>query len=168
VSEFHAHKTEATDSFFRAFCVDAAVKADTYDAVSFGHTEEAADALLERTLFGLKRATSSLAADYGPGKDKRPAVGDYVVLCDGRNKPRLVWRTTEIAIKPFDAVDESFAFDYGEGEQTRAWWLEHIGREYAAEAGAKGLPMNDTTLVVFERFTIVWPRLFADGPKELG
>lgn len=168
MSDFRTARTEATDSFFRAFCVDAAVKADTYDAVSFGHTEKAADALLERALLGLKRATSSLAADYGSGKAKLPAVGDYVVLCDGRNKPRLVWRTTEIAVKPFNAVDESFAFDYGEGERTRAWWLEHIGREYAAEARTKGFDMTDTTPVVFERFTIVWPRLFADGPKKLG
>lgn len=167
MSDFRTHKTDATDSFFRAFLMDAAVKADTYDAVAFGYTPEMADSLVELAILGLKRATASLFEDYGEGKERLPAVGDYVVACDGRNKPRFVWRTTEITVKPLNAVDEQFAFDEGEGERTRDWWLDSHRRDFAVEAAAKGYTMSDEIPVVFERFTIVWPRLFADGPKRL-
>lgn len=160
-------KTEATDSFFRAFKADAGVDADTYAVSAFGDSPEMADELLELVLLGIKRATVSLAREYGEGPAPLPAVGDYVVVVDGRGKPRCVWRTTEIEVKPLIAVDESFAFDEGEGDRTRDWWLDAHRAYYAREAEREGFKMHDGIETVFERFTIVWPRLFADGPKRL-
>jgi uncharacterized protein YhfF len=168
VSAFHAIKTDDTDSFFRAFKADAKVDVDRYDVVAFGDSEKMADELLELVLIGIKRATASLARDYGEGRDPLPAVGDHVVVVDGRNKPRCVWRTTEIIVKPLNTVDDVFAFDEGEGDRTRESWLRDHGAYFAREAARKGFKMRDDIETVFERFTIIWPRLFADdwkGPR---
>lgn len=164
-------KTDATDSFFRAFRADTGVSAETYAVSAFGDSPAMADELLELVLLGIKRATVSLARDYagggGEGREPLPAVGDYVVVVDGRGKPRCVWRTTEIEVKPLIAVDEAFAFDEGEGERTRDWWLAAHREYFAREAAREGFAMHDDIETVFERFEIVWPRLFADGPQRL-
>ena len=168
MSAFHPVKTDDTDAFFRAFKADAKVDAKRYDAVAFGDSEAMADELLELVLAGIKRATASLARDYGEGKEPLPAVGDLVVVVDGRNKPRCVWRTTDIEVKPLSAVDDAFAFDEGEGERTRESWLRDHRTYFAREAKREGFAMHDDIETVFERFTIIWPRLFADdwkGPR---
>ncbi|MEX2319169.1 MAG: ASCH domain-containing protein, partial [Bauldia sp.] len=115
MSGFKPVKTDATDSFFRAFKADAGVAADDYAVCAFGDSAEMADELLDLVLIGIKRATASLARDYGEGREPLPAVGDHVVVVDGRNKPRCVWRTTDIDVKPLSAVDDAFAHDEGEG-----------------------------------------------------
>ncbi len=167
MSEFRAVKTDATDSFFRAFRVDAGVTAEAYEVVALGDGVETADKLLELVLAGIKRATASLAQDYGAGSRPPPKVGDYAVLVDGRNKPRCVWRTTEIEVKPLDEIDDMFAFDEGEGDRTRESWLPDHRTYFGRRAAREGFLMHDRIETVFQRFTIVWPRLFADGPKDL-
>ena len=156
-------KTDATDSFFRAFKTDTGTDADDYAVVAFGDSEAMADELLELVLAGIKRATASLARDYGPGREPMPAAGDYVVVVDGRGKPRCVWRTTEVTVGPLSAVDEDFAWDEGEGDRSRADWLASHRDYFARQAAREGFAVSDDIATVFERFTIVWPRLFADG-----
>jgi uncharacterized protein YhfF len=123
-----------------------------------------ADDLLELVLLGIKRATASLARDYGEGREPMPKIGDHVVVVDGRSRPRCVWRTTEIVVKPLIAIDEAFAFDEGEGERTRVWWLDAHRTYFARQAAREGFVMHDDIETVFERFTVVWPRLYSDGP----
>lgn len=172
MSGFKPVKTDETESFFLAFKNDAKVEAERYDVVAFGDSAAMADELLALVLTGIKRATASLARDYagggGEGRDPLPKVGDIVVVVDGRNKPRCVWRTTEIEVKPLNTVDDQFAFDEGEGDQTRDVWLADHRAYFSRQATREGFAFDDQTATVFERFTIVWPRLFADdwkGPR---
>ena len=167
MSGFKPVKTDATDSFFRAFKADAGVDAGDYAVVAFGDSAAMADELLELVLIGIKRATASLARDYGAGREPLPAVGDYVVVVDGRNKPRVVWRTTDIDVKPLSAVDDAFAHDEGEGDRTRDWWLAAHRDAFTRQAEREGFQMHDGIETVFERFTVVWPRLFADGGEPI-
>ena len=160
-------KSDATDSFFRAFKADTGVDADDYAVCAFGDSAKMADDLLELVRLGIKRATASLARDYGEGKEPLPAVGDHVIVVDSRGSPRCVWRTTGIEVKPLNAVDEDFAFEEGEGERTRDWWLDAHRAYFTREAAREGFVMHDDIETVFERFTVVWPRLFADGTFTL-
>lgn len=162
MTEVPGTRSDATDSFFRAFKTDAGVSAQDYAVVAFGDTETMADELLELVLVGIKRATASLARDFGPGSQPLPKVGDHVVVVDGRNRPRCVWRTTEVEVRPLNTVDDTFAFDEGEGERTRDWWLTAHRAYFTRQAEREGFLVDDTTETVFERFTVVWPRLFAD------
>jgi uncharacterized protein YhfF len=65
--------------------------------------------LADLVIAEIKRATASLARDYGEGRDPVPRPGDFVVVLDGEGRPRSIWRTTEVTITPLSQVDEAFA-----------------------------------------------------------
>jgi uncharacterized protein YhfF len=131
---------------------------------------------------GIKRATASfalwaslaasppsLAPDYGDGREPTPRPGDFVIMLDGEGRPRFIWRTTEVTIKPLSQVDEAFAWDEGEGDRTRDWWLDAHRRYFARQAIREGFEIDGEILTVFERFQVVWPLDIADaitGPSS--
>ena len=87
----------------------------------------------------------------------------------GVGRPRFICRTTEVTIKPLSEVDEAFAWDEGEGNRTRDWWLDAHRRYFARQATREGFEMDDEILAVFERFEVVWPLDVADrinGPTS--
>ena len=91
-----------------------------------------------------------------------PQVGDFIVVIDCKGTPRLIWRTTEIVVKPLIEVDAAFAWDEGEGDRTREGWLSDHREYFAAQAAQEGFEMSDEIETVFERFEIVWPPEVAD------
>ena len=111
--------------------------------------------LADLVVTGIKRATASLARDYGDGREPMPKPGDFVMMLDGKGRSRFSWRTTGITIKPLSEVDEAFAWDEGEGDRTRDWWLDAHHRYFGRQASREGFDFD--VLTVFERFEIVWP-----------
>jgi uncharacterized protein YhfF len=104
-----------------------------------------------------------LVHDYGAGREPIPKPGDFVMMLDGEGRPRFIWRTTEVTIKPLSQVDEAFAWDEGEGDRTRDWWLDAHRRYFARQASREGFDIDDEILTVFERFEVVWPLDIADA-----
>jgi uncharacterized protein YhfF len=88
--------------------------------------------------------------------------GGHVVVLDGRDRPRAIWRTRTVDVKPLDQVDEAFAWDEGEGDRTRAGWLAMHVRYFTRRAEREGFTFSETMPAVFERFTLVWPAGDAD------
>jgi uncharacterized protein YhfF len=121
-----------------------------------------ADELGELVLHGPKRATAGLLRDFGPGGEIMPAVGEYVVMIDGRGAPRCIWRTTDVQVKPLIEVDDAFAWDEGEGDRSRDDWLRAHRKFFARQAARGNFAFHDRIETVFERFTIVWPPESAD------
>jgi uncharacterized protein YhfF len=101
---------------------------------------------------GIKRAAASLACDYGEGREPIPRPGDFVIMLDGQKRPRFIWRTTEVTIKPLSQVEGAFAWDEGEGDRTRNWWLDAHRRYFARQASRERFELDDDILAVFERF----------------
>jgi uncharacterized protein YhfF len=62
-----------------------------------------------------------------------------VMMLDGGGRPRFIWRTTDVTIKRLSDVDEAFAWDEGEGDRTRDWWLDAHRRYFARQATRNGL-----------------------------
>jgi uncharacterized protein YhfF len=156
-------KTDATDRFWREFRDSTRVQVDDYDVVSFGNNAALATELADLVVAGRKRATAGLLRQFGPDGEPPPVVGGYVVLVDGEARPRAIWRTTDLRIGPLASVDERFAWDEGEGDRTRDWWLSAHRAYFGRQASAQGFRMHDVIETVFERFTIVWPSEIADG-----
>lgn len=100
---------------------------------------------------GPKRATAGLADDSDPVSN----VGDLSVILDGAGSPVCVIRTTEVRIRRFAEVDEAFAWDEGEGDRTLQWWRE----AHKGFFERLGETMDDDTLMVLERFELLWPSL---------
>jgi uncharacterized protein YhfF len=162
-------RSHETDAFWQAFRLYARLDHDNYVVGSFGDSPEMATELADLVIAGIKRATASLARDYGDGREPTPRPGDFVIMLDGKGRPRFIWRTTEVTIKPLSQVDEAFAWDEGEGNRTRDWWLDAHRRYFARQATREGFEMDDEILTVFERFEVVWPLDSADlitGPTS--
>jgi uncharacterized protein YhfF len=155
------------DAFWQAFRRFAGLNHDNYVVGSLGDSPEMATELADLAMAGIKRGTVSLARDYGEGREPMPKPGDFVMMLDGERRPRFIWRTTEVTIKPLSQVDEAFAWDEGEGNRTRDWWLDAHRRYFARQATREGFEMDDEILTVFERFEVVWPLDVADGINGL-
>lgn len=148
-------KTPETDRYWAAFLRESGMVADDYAVAIPGDTPRLIDELLALVLSGRKRATASLLRDYGD--DNVPKVGDFVVVLNGAGEPSCIWRSTEITVRPFIEVDDAFAWDEGEGDRSRDYWLSVHRAYYARQAEREGFTMHDRIENVFERFEIVWP-----------
>src|SRR5258708_39314644 len=127
-------RSALTDEFWRAYREAAGLDHDDRDVVGFGAGPEMATELAELTVAGIKRATAGLVRQFGRDGDPPPVVGGYVVLRDGAERPCAIWRTTEVRIGPLNSVDDRFAWDEGEGERTREWWLSSHRRSFGHPA----------------------------------
>ena len=155
-------RSALTDEFWRGYRNASGLHHDDYDVVAFGDGPQMATELAELTVAGIKRATAGLVRQFGPGGEAPPVAGGYVVLLEGTDQPRAIWRTTEIRVGPLNSVDERFAWDEGEGERTREWWLAAHRRFFGRQAAVQDFHMHDEIETVFERFTVVWPAEIAD------
>lgn len=155
-------KTEKAETFWRAFAAHAGCADRDYVVVAFGDTPALATELAALVIEGTKRATCSLAREYTQAPETLPKVGDLVVVVDGRGEPQCIWRTTGIDIKPLNTVDAEFAWDEGEGDRSRTYWLNAHRRYFQRQAERDGFIMHDEIDAVFERFEIVWPLAVAD------
>ena len=152
-----------TEEFWRRYRDAAGLHHDDYDVVTFGDGPEMATELAELVVAGTKRATAGLVRQFGPGGEAAPVLGGYVVLLDGADRPRAIWRTVEIRTGPLNSVDERFAREEGEGERTREWWLAAHRRFFGRMAETQEFHMHDEIETVFERFTVIWPTEIADA-----
>lgn len=155
-------KTPEVREFWSAFQRATGVGRDDYDVVAFGDGARMADELAELVLNGPKRATAGLLRDFTEGGEAMPRVGGHVVVVDGKGRPRCVWRTTEVTVKPLIEVDAAFAWDEGEGDRTLEDWLDGHRRFFTRQAAREGFEFHDGLETVFERFRVVWPPERAD------
>ncbi|MEZ5375674.1 MAG: ASCH domain-containing protein [Acidimicrobiales bacterium] len=149
---------DEVDAFWDRYLAAAGLPDDTpFDDVgSFGDTVEMADELLELVLTGTKRATASAVAEYESEQAPMPEVGDEWIACDGAGTPVAVIRTIEVEVAPLSSVDDEFAFDEGEGDRSREYWLEVHTRFFERTYRALGLDFHAEISVVFERFEVVY------------
>ncbi|MDM7132825.1 ASCH domain-containing protein, partial [Klebsiella pneumoniae] len=117
---------------------------------SFGDSPELADELLGLVLAGKKTATCGALRDFGAGGEPMPQVGRRDIVLDGQGRPAAVIETTEVTVKRFDEVDESFARDEGEGDLSLAYW-RGAHETYFARNGGFAPDMD----VVCERFRLI-------------
>ena len=125
---------------------------------SFADTPEAATKVGKLVRDGIKTTTSSLVWGLEHIDEPLPKVGEIDLILDGNGEPLCIIELTEVEIKPFNAVDEQFAFEYGEGERTLAYWLsdnwDYLSR-WCAEIGR--VP-SETMPIVYQRFRLLYPK----------
>src|SRR5262249_16871568 len=150
--ETHADAIRPVDAFWQAFRRHTGLDHDDYVVGSFGDSPEMATGLADLVVAGIKRATATLARDYGEGSEAMPRPGDFVMILEGKGRAGFIWRTTEVTIKPLSQVEDAFAWDEGEGDRTREWWLDAHRRCFARQASRDRCKFDDDVLTVFERF----------------
>jgi uncharacterized protein YhfF len=156
-------RSSAVVAFWEGFRRARGVPQQDYDVCRMGDGPEMGNELLALILSGPKRATACLLRDVEQGSEMMGRVGGHVVVVDGSNRPRAIWRTKTVEVKPLNQVDDAFAWDEGEGERTRGDWLAMHVRYFGRRARSEDFTFDETMLAVFERFIVVWPPAFADA-----
>lgn len=128
------------------------------DVTYFGDSVELADELIELVLQGQKRATAGSLAEYEAKDVSLPESGDRWIACDGQGRPRVVIRTTEVRIGPLSSVDDQFAWDEGEGDRSRADWLQAHTDYFARAHASLGVPFHPDIPIAFERFEVAYQK----------
>ena len=130
----------------------------TYIVDDFADTPEAATKVGKLVRDGIKTTTSSLLWGLEYLGEPLPKVGEISVVVDGNGDPLCISETTAVEIRPFNTVDEQFAFDYGEGERTLAYWLSDTWDFHSRWCREIEREPSETMPIVFQRFRLLYPQ----------
>ncbi|MHB1252482.1 MAG: ASCH domain-containing protein [Acidimicrobiales bacterium] len=118
------------------------------------------DRLVSAILDGRKVTTASLVLEYEIKHETLPCLGQRSIVVDSNNQPVCVIETVEVLIVPLGEVGYQHVMDEGEGHATVSDWRkghENFWRneEMTASLGGAAPILDDSTLVVLERFRVV-------------
>ena len=133
----------AAQGFWAAFLdqVDdpSDAKLRLHGAFSIGDSEADADEGARLIVSGAKTATSSLQWEYEATGTRPPSLGALSIVMDGKGEAVCIVETTWLKVQPFSQIDEQYARDYGEWDQTLATWGDVPISVEKCEAGIVGL-----------------------------
>lgn len=145
--------------FWQEFCeaegVDPALP---YQVWYFGNSEALARELCDLVMQGKKTATAALIWEAEAEPDTAPAPGGYSVVTAFDGTPCCILQTTELKVVPYDEVDEAFAFDEGEGDQSLDYWREVHWDYFAGRCAELGKEADIKMPVICERFVLLYPK----------
>lgn len=150
-------KTAEVRAFWEKQRAALKIGTEDYHASTFADVRFATyhDELLELVTAGKKRATAHLQLDFERNKIRRREVGDYWVIVDTVSRPRFLIRITDVDVRPFNEVKESFAAREGEGDSSLAYWAK-VHREYfELQCAEWGLPWQENLDTVCEGFDLL-------------
>lgn len=118
------------------------------------------DRLVAAILAGEKTSTTGLLAEYERHGEELPAPGERAVVLDSRGGEVAIIETTEFRLLPLSEVDLRHAGNEGEGfTDVAPWRADHVayweGPEMRAALGDPAFTVDDTTIVVAERFRLM-------------
>ena len=120
------------------------------------------DKLTRLALDGTKTTTAGLYVEVELGDDALPVIGTQEVLLDSEERPVALIETVDCRVVRFADVDDRHAIDEGEGYADahafrvahERFWNGYID-ELRDRLGDPDFALDDDTLVVLQRFTIV-------------
>lgn len=142
-------------SYLNTLPVNSPIHEEKYEAERFGDSTQLANELGTLVANGTKTATCSALWEYEAEGSSLPKVGKKLIVLDGDDNPLCIIETIEVEVRPYDEVDDRFAYEEGEGDRSLKYWREahwnffsrtlpNIGRE----------PAPDMPLVC-ERFRVI-------------
>jgi len=148
---------EITD-YWNRFQKEKGIKSHFVNAWPFGDHPELADELLELVSAGKKTGTATLLIELEKEGDKMPEVGDYNIILNGKGKPSAIIKTTSVEIKPFNQVEEEYAYSEGEDDRTLESWKREHWKYWTRKGQKLGFVMKEDLLVICENFELVYSR----------
>src|SRR5262249_50267219 len=160
------HMTEAAVTFWRSYTAglpnDHPPRPAHLSAFALVDPPSLATELAALVVSGRKTATASLPIQAIAEGHPVPKPGDVsiVTLFDGT--PVAIIETRDVRLVEWSSVDADFAAAEGEGDRSLAWWRAAHRAYFGRVLGRLGAPpLDDTSLVVCERFRLVHR---GDGP----
>jgi uncharacterized protein YhfF len=127
-----------------------------YSAWGFGDSPQMANELGRLVQEGVKTATCSLLWEYEADGERLPAVGNLSIILDGEGQPLCITEIVEVTIRPYDEVDDHFAYDEGEGNRTLAYWRHAHWEFFSRVCSQIGREISPSMPLVCERFRTIY------------
>ncbi len=148
------HRTEAYwSSYLQTLPADSPTRDEEYVAEGWGDSPRLADELGVLIFDGTKTATCSALWEYEGSA--LPEVGSKTIVLDGQDDPLCIVETTEVAVRPYNEVDASFAYEEGEGDRSLEYWREAHWRFFSRTLAAIGREPSVDMPLVCERFRVI-------------
>jgi uncharacterized protein YhfF len=150
-------KSAEVRSFWQEQRAALGINTNSYQASTFADTRFATyhDELLALVSQGKKRATAHLLLDFERNGIRLRDVGDYWVVVDSGSQPHFLIRITDVDVRPFNRVEQSFAEREGEGDSSLDYWAK-VHREYfELQCAEWGIPWCEDYLTVCEGFELL-------------
>lgn len=150
-------KTAAVCAFWEGQRAALGIDTDVYHASTFADVRFAHyhDELLALVAEGKKRATAHLQLDFERNDIHRRDVGAYWVVVNSVSEPCYLVRITDVDVRPFNRVEQSFAEREGEGDSSLAYWAK-VHREYfELQCEEWGIPWREDLPTVCEGFELL-------------
>lgn len=141
------------DSFLQ---IDPNYSGSQYSVWSFGDTPNTSDYLGELVRTGQKTATCSLLWAYKAESAESPKIGDLSIIVNSQSRPLCLIQTSEVNIRAYNEVDESFAFDEYEGDRSLAYWRQVHWDFFSQECERFKRKPNLSMPLVCERFKLLF------------
>jgi uncharacterized protein YhfF len=134
---------------------------DDLPPAEFGFPGPLRDQLVAAILSGAKTSTTGLVIGYEHDNAPLPSVGQLSAVVDSADRRIAAIEVTEVRVLRLADVDLPHVLDEGEGDESVAQWRaghERFwhGAEIRAELGDPDYTVNDDTLIVAERFRLVF------------
>lgn len=126
--------------------------------VYFSDNGKDADECAELVKQGIKRATSPSLLGLQYRKEPLPKIGDFLIVTDWEGRAQCVVRTTKVTLKPFFAIDSTYAQREGEGDKSLAHWKKVHWDFYAKELEPFGRVPRESMIVICQEFEMVFRR----------
>ena len=126
-------------------------RVDGLRTLELGSAGEQRDRLNEYVLYGSKRATAGLAAEYAEEDEAVEHVGEVLVLLGNEGEELGRVRVTSVVERRFDEVPWDFADAEGEGFSSIQDWRQGHGAYWARE----GRTITPSTRIVCLSFELL-------------
>ena len=127
-----------------------------YEAWHFCNNEIDANNLALLAKRGIKRATAGLKKSYEIENDPIPKEKDLHIITDFQGAAVCIIEVTKVEIIPFNEITEEHAKVEGEGDGSLAYWKEEHYKFFMEDATSLNTEFNETDLVVFMTFRVVY------------
>ena len=142
-------------SYLNTLPADSPVRDEQYVAEGWGDSSQMADELGALIAAGTKTATCSALWEYEAEGSSLPETGSKTIVLDGNGDPLCIVETTEVEVRPYNEVDDRFAYEEGEGDRSLAYWRRAHWRFFSRTLPNIGKEATPDMPLVCERFRVI-------------
>ena len=124
--------------------------------IYFGDNEMDANIMAELAKKGVKKSTSHSLLGLQNRNEPLPKKGNFMVVTNWKGEAQCIVRTTKVTLKPYFAIDASYAKTEGEGDQSLAYWKKVHWDYYTRELQAFGRVPRESMIIVCQEFEKVF------------
>ncbi len=144
------------EKFLSILPPDSPYHSKTYTTESWGDSPEMADELGDLIFRDIKTATCSSLWEWEAEGKPIPEVGQVTIVLNGSGDPLCIIETTEVTVRKYNEVDDTFAQAEGEGDFSLDYWRDAHKKYFSRTLTKIGKEFSEDMPLVCERFKVIY------------